>query len=236
MNTQRIMAIFEKDLKDFMKNTMVIFMPVVPLLLAFLYSRMGGAMDGADGELPLFIVYLVVGATFASIPAGCMMIMMAEEKEKKTFRGLTLSPASFSDIIIGKSLVTLVLTVITLVISLLLVGIEPFLSIRPLIGLVLLFAFFLFIGIGIGLFVNNVGMTTAYLMPIMFIFGFTPMIELFGVSETGIAIKIADSLPVSQLINMHDTNSWLPLGVVLLWVIGAAIFMYVCFIRTQKDD
>ena len=51
MNAQRIYAIVEKDLKDFMKNTMLVFMPVIPVILALLYSRMG------DGEaLPLFMV------------------------------------------------------------------------------------------------------------------------------------------------------------------------------------
>lgn len=230
MNLQRIMAIFEKDLKDFMKNTMIVFTPFVPLVLAFFYSRMD-----AGEEINLFFAYLVVGATFASIPAGCMMMMMAEEKEKKTLRGLTLSPASFGDIIIGKSLVTVLFTVIILIISLLLMGIDMFLNLRAIIGLFLLFPLFLFIGIGVGLFVKSVGMATAYLMPIMFIFGFTPMIEMF-VEESSLALKIADALPIPQLMSLHDTDSWLPLGIVAIWIIVAALFAYVCYVRTQKDD
>jgi len=35
MNIQRIGAIFEKDVKEFMKNPMLFFMPVSPILLAF---------------------------------------------------------------------------------------------------------------------------------------------------------------------------------------------------------
>lgn len=231
MNAQRIYAIVEKDLKDFMKNTMLVFMPVIPVILALLYSRMG------DGEaLPLFMVYLIVGVTFSSVTTSCMMIMMAEENEKKTLRGLVMSPATFLDIIIGKSLVTALLTLITLGVSLAVIGIEPFLHVRPFIGLILLFLFFLFLGIGVGLFVKTVGMTTAYLMPIMFIFGFTPMIYFLGLSEDSLALKIAEYFPIPQLMAMHDTQSWLPLGIVALWVIGAALFMYVCFKRTRKDD
>lgn len=231
MNMQRIMAIFEKDLKDFLKNTMLIFMPIIPIFLALLYSRMGG-----DEEIPLFIVYLVIGTAFASLPAGCMMMMMAEENEKKTLRGLIMSPATFGDIIIGKSLVTFLFTIVTLVISLLLVGIEPFMSIRAIIGLIVLFLFFLFLGIGIGLFVKTVGMTTPYLMPIMFIFGFTPMIAFFGLSENSLTIKIAGKFPIPQLITMHDTNSWFPIGIVAIWTVGAALFAYICFIKTKSDD
>lgn len=231
MNVQRIFAIFEKDLKDFMKNTMLVFMPVIPIILALLYSRMGG-----DEEMPLFMIYLVVGITFSSVSTACIMMMMAEENEKKTLRGLIMSPATFLDIIVGKSLVTLLLTLITLVASLLIMGMEPFLNIRAFIGLILLFLFFLFLGIGIGLFVKSVGVTTAYLMPIMFLFGFTPMIYFLGLSEDSIAIKIAEYFPIPQLMVMHDTNSWLPLAIVALWVIGAALFMYICFKRTRKDD
>lgn len=231
MNIQRIYAIFEKDLKDFMKNTMLVFMPVIPVILALLYSRMGGGE-----ELPLFMVYLIVGITFSSVTSACIMMMMAEENEKKTLRGLVMSPATFLDIVMGKSLVTALLTLITLGISLAVIGMEPFLHVRPFIGLILLFLFFLFLGIGVGLFVKTVGMTTAYLMPIMFIFGFTPMIYFLGLSEDSFALKIAEYFPIPQLMGMHDTHSWLPLGVVALWVVGAALFMYICFKRTRKDD
>jgi len=231
MNAQRIMAIFEKDVKDFMKNTSLIFMPALPIILALLYSQMGG-----DEEMPLFIIYIVIGTGFAVVTAGGIMMMMAEENEKKTLRGLIMSPASFIDIIVGKSLVSTLFTVVSVGIGLLILGIDPFLNIKAILGLILLFFFFLFLGIGIGLFVKTVGMTTVYLMPIMFLFGFTPMIELLGLNETSIALKIANILPVSQLITMHDSNAWLPLGIVLIWTIAAALFAYVCFIKVKKDD
>src|SRR5690625_4281195 len=116
------------------------------------------------------------------------------------------------------------------------VGFDNMVKLNLIISLILLFFFFLFLGIGIGLFVKTVGMTTVYLMPIMFLFGFTPMIELLGLNETSIALKIANILPVSQLITMHDSNAWLPLGIVLIWTIAAALFAYVCFIKVKKDD
>lgn len=233
MNFQRISAIFEKDIKDFMKNTMLIFMPIIPIFLALMYSRMG---DGQEEALPLFIIYLVVGITFSSVTSGLIMMMMAEENEKKTLRGLMMSPASFLDIIVGKSLVTALFTWGTLIISLLIIGIEPFLNFKAIIGLILLFMFFLFLGIGVGLFVKSVGITTAYLMPIMFIFGFTPMLDLLGLDEGSLALKVAHTFPLPQLIDMHDTSSWMPLGVVSLWVLGAGLFMYICFLRTRHDE
>ncbi|WP_058309130.1 ABC transporter permease [Gracilibacillus massiliensis] len=231
MNTQRIGAIFEKDLKDFMKNMMLLTMPIIPIILALIYSRLG------DGEgLPIPMLYLIVGVTFSSVTASSMMTMMAEENEKKTLRGLMLSPASFMDIIIGKSLVVGLMTLIALMISLVLVGIDPFLNVQAIIGLILLFLFFLFLGIGIGLFTNSIAATSAYLMPVMFLFGFTPMIDFLGLGEDNIAITIANYFPIMQLIDMHDTNSWTPIGIVAIWTLAAAIFTYICFKKERMDD
>lgn len=171
MNTQRIGAIFEKDLKEFRKNMMLLMMPVIPIFLAFMYSRMG------EGELPIFLLYLIVGATYSAVTTSGMMTMMAEENEKKTLRGLIQSPASLADILIGKSLVVGLFTLVSLIISLAILGNDTFLAVQPIIGLILLFLFFLLLGIGIGLFTKSVANTSAYIMPVMFLFGFTPMIE-----------------------------------------------------------
>src|SRR5699024_8537799 len=209
----------------------LLFMPVTPILLAALYSQM--SMGEGDG-MPISLVYLVVGVVFSTTTSGLIMMMMAEENEKKTLRGLIMSPASFWDIIIGKSLVTAVLTLATLIISLSITNIEPFLHIKIIIGLILLFLFFLFLGLGVGLFVKSVGITNAYLLPIMLLFGFTPMYEFFDFGDT--ATKIADAFPIIQLMKIHDDNSWSPFGIISLWLVGAAIFTFVCFIRTRQDD
>lgn len=231
MNIQRISAIFEKDMKDFMKNMMLLMMPILSVIMAILYGRMFG-----DEELPLQVLYLIVGVTFSAVTSSCMMTMMAEENEKKTLRGLILSPASFIDILVGKSLVTGLMTLVALFVSLLIVGIEPFLTVQAVTGLILLFLFFLFLGVGVGLFVKTVGATSAYLMPILFLFGFTPMIDALGLKEGSITMKIFNAFPIPQLIKMHETDAWLPLGVVLIWVLAAALFTYVCFKKTRVDD
>ena len=230
MNIQRIGAIFEKDMKDFTKNMMLLTMPLIPVILALIYNRM------SDEGLGTFLSYLIVGLTFSSVTSTIMMTMMAEENEKKTLRGLIQSPASFLDIIVGNSLVTGLITLIALVVSLLIVGIEPFLSFRVIIGLLLLFFFFLLLGIGIGLFSKSIASTSVYMMPVMFLFGFTPMFGTFGLEEDSIIMKITNTFPVMQAIENHDTSSWLPLGIIAVWVIGAALFTYVCFKKTTTDD
>ncbi|MFD2130015.1 hypothetical protein ACFSKI_01925 [Pseudogracilibacillus auburnensis] len=103
------------------------------------------------------------------------------------------------------------------------------------IGLLLLFFFFLFLGIGVGLFVKTVGMMTAYLMPILFLFGFTPMIEFLNLEQGRVMLKITNMFPVPQLIQMADTGSWTSIGIVFIWFIGSVLFAYICFMRTRKD-
>ncbi|MFD2209276.1 hypothetical protein ACFSMW_06090 [Virgibacillus halophilus] len=233
MNVQRIQAIFEKDMKDFMKNTMMLFTPIIPVILAVLYSRMGEATDEA---MPLMIIYIVVGITFSAVTTGAMMMLMAEENEKKTLRGLMLSPASFMDIIIGKSLATTLLTVVSLLISLLIMGSGALLNLQAIIGLFLLFFFFLFLGVGIGLFVKTVGITTAYLMPIMFVFGFTPMIDFLGFAKDSLTVRIANILPIPQLIEMGHSRSWMPILWVGIWMLAAAIFSFICYKKVRTDE
>jgi len=92
------------------------------------------------------------------------------------------------------------------------------------------------LGIGVGLFAKSVSATSAYIMPIMFVFGFTPMIEFMGLSDDNLVIKISNTFPIPQLINMPETDSWLPLGIVTMWVLAAALFTYICFKKTQKDN
>lgn len=232
MSVNRILAIFEKDLKDFFKNTTIVFMPVIPIFLAFLYDRMGETGE----ELPLFMIFIIVGAVFSCVSSGCMMMFMAEENEKQTLRGLTMSPASFADIIIGKSLLTFVLTVVSLLLSLMFVGFDNMVKLNLIISLILLFFFFLFLGIGIGLFVKTVGMTTVYMMPIMFIFGFTPMFWLFGFEEGDTALKVADKFPIMLSLEASEDSSWLPILWLTFWVLGALLFMYICFVRMKTDD
>jgi ABC-2 type transport system permease protein len=232
MHIQRITAIFEKDLKDFMKNMMLLTMPLIPIVLALLYTRMGG-----DNEaFPVFLLYIIVGTTYSAVTSSSMMTMMAEENEKKTLRGLIQSPATMMDVIIGKSLVTGLITFIALAVSLVIVDIEPFLNFRVILGLILLFLFFLLLGIGIGLFTKSIAATSVYLMPVMFLFGFTPMFEMLGLNEDSIALKVADALPIMQAIEIHHTTSWIPLGIIAVWVVGAALFMYVCFKKTMTDE
>ncbi|GAA0453595.1 hypothetical protein [Alkalibacillus silvisoli] len=230
MNIKRILAIFEKDIKDFFKNTSLVIMPVVPILLALFYSVL------FDDFIPLFTVFIIIGMVFAGVTSYCIMIMMAEEKEKNTLRTLMMSPASFLDIIVGKSLVAIVMTLLTLMISVVLLDVYDVFNLQVIIGSVLLLLFFIFLGIGIGLFAKSIAATSFYIMPIIFIFGFSPMFDVFGLAEGHLVNVIFDALPVSLLMQASDEGTWMPLIFITIWVVVAYLFAFYSYQKNKSDD
>ncbi|WP_245799175.1 hypothetical protein [Virgibacillus siamensis] len=68
MHAQRIQAIFEKDIKDFMKNMMLSTMPTLPIIIALIFSISGKELE----ELPLAVLYLIVGTVFSAVTSTCI--------------------------------------------------------------------------------------------------------------------------------------------------------------------
>ncbi|WP_031547711.1 ABC transporter permease [Salinicoccus luteus] len=232
MNTGRIMAIFEKDLKEFTRNAMLFTTILLPIILAFMYSRMGGGEEA----LPAMLVYLIVGVAFSAILCSGIMTMMAEENEKNTLRGLMQSPASMLDILAGKSLVVVLMTAVSLIISFLIMDVAFEWSIASIGGLILLALFFLNVGIAVGLTVDSVATTSVYLLPIMFIFGFTPMIETVVPDSDHFIRRLTDYLPLYQNISLHGEETAVPLLILLAWTIVSFLYVMWAFRKRMSDE
>lgn len=232
MNTGRIMAIFEKDLKEFTRNAMLFTTILLPIILAFMYSRMGGGEEA----LPAMLVYLIVGVAFSAILCSGIMTMMAEENEKNTLRGLMQSPASMLDILAGKSLVVVLMTAVSLIISFLIMDVAFEWSIASIGGLILLALFFLNVGIAVGLTVDSVATTSVYLLPIMFIFGFTPMIETIVPDSDHFIRRLTDYLPLYQNISLHGEETTVPLLILLAWTLVSFLYVTWSFRKRMSDE
>ncbi|MFC3419258.1 ABC transporter permease [Salinicoccus hispanicus] len=230
MNTGRIMAIFEKDIKEFTRNMMLFTTILLPIFLAFMYSRMG------EEALPPMLVYLIVGVAFSAILCSGIMTMMAEENEKRTLRGLVQSPASMMDILIGKSLVVILMTAASLTLAFLIMNTGVEWSIATIVGLVLLALFFLNVGIAVGLTVDSVATTSVYLLPVMFIFGFTPMVELVVSEPDHFVRQIADYLPLYQNIAIHEGETVVPLLILAVWTLVSFLYVAWAFRKRMSDE
>lgn len=232
MNTGRIMAIFEKDLKEFTRNMMLFTSTLIPIVLAFMYGNMGEPSEEASALL----ICVLVGVAFSAILCSGIMTMMAEENEKNTLKGLVQSPASMMDILIGKSLVVIVMTGISLVLSLVIMDANLSWSPAVTAAVLLLGIFFLNLGIAVGLEVKSVATTSVYLLPIMMVFGFTPMIEIMVADEMHLVRQIADYLPLYQYVFIQEGDMTEPLLILLTWVILSFIYASWAFKKRMQDE
>lgn len=233
MSMARVMAIFEKDLKEFMRNMMLFTSILIPIALAAFYGR----VDGGGGGVPNELLIIIVGVVFTAVTFSAMMTMMAEENEKDTLRGLLQSPATIMDIIAGKSLVITLMTIISLVPSVMLVEASGFWSFENISGLILLGVFFLNLGIGIGLIVKSVATTSVYLIPIMFLFGFTPYIEILIADESHTARQIAEYFPLYQnLFILNGNGGAVQFLILAAWVAVSFVIVLWAFNKRKSDD
>lgn len=233
MNMARVAAIFEKDFKEFMRNMMLFTSVLIPIVISAFFGRMEAGTDGVPNEM----VIIIVGVVFTAVTFSSMMTMMAEENEKDTLRGLLQSPATIMDIIAGKSSVITLMTIISLVASIMLIETTGFWSVENIGGLILLGIFFLNLGIGVGLLVKSVATTSVYLIPIMFIFGFTPYIEFLVTDETHIARQIAEYLPLYQnLYILNGDGGAAEFLILLAWVAVSFMIVLWAFNKRKSDD
>jgi ABC-2 type transport system permease protein len=171
MNAARLSAMLVKEYHDAKSNVQVLSVIIVPIFLAILYSRMDGELDFAASFV------FIMAVTFVTMYVQALLL--AEEKEKNTLQVLLLSPASSADIMVGKSIISVILTVIVLVVSMLIIDVNVASPIM--LSVILLVALILFVALGtlVGLLSENLVQTTVYLLPLSFVFGFGPMIQMY---------------------------------------------------------
>ncbi|MGM9926051.1 MAG: ABC transporter permease [Bacillus sp. (in: firmicutes)] len=188
---KRVQAIFTKDYKDLMKNYFVLSTPFFALLLAAWLGRTGGA----DTALIGYVINFTLGMSAIFIQAS----IVAEEKEKNTLRGLLLSPASTAEIMLGKSLLSALVTIITIVAAILLADYEMpniwWFSIVTLLCLITYIA----LGTIVGLLSRSVMEASVVGMPFLLVFGAASMFT--GLIDNEILLAIVTNLPSSHFID-----------------------------------
>lgn len=189
---KRVNAIFVKDWKDLQRNSYVLFTLALPLFFAAWLGRIGA--DSAE-----MIAFPIV---FALVIAGAFVqaAMVAEEKEKNTLRGLLLSPASLTEVFVGKSLLSAVTTVVVVIGCIWLAEFSvPSLTLFAL-SIAIALVIFLAIGTLLGLLSRTVMETSIIGMPVMLIFGMSSMFKSMITNE--MILTVLDYLPNELLMNI----------------------------------
>lgn len=234
LSMRRVNAIFQKDLKDILRNYAVSFSVPMPLIVAFVLGKMNDNI-AIEGH------YMVISLTMVMVATFLQCSLIAEEKEKNTLRGLMLSPASTLEILGGKSLLSLIATMITVVIGALLSGYRP--ENILVIAIAILFSAIFFVGLGtlLGLFAKSVMEASVIIMPFMFIFGFGSMFTMFA--DKYPIVKLLDYTPNIQLMDIAVkvengaglVDLWAHFGIITIWVVFIFILATVVFNKRMKD-
>lgn len=231
---KRMNAIFQKDLKDLSKNLYVGTSLLMPIVLAFMYGRME--------DITIEAHYLIINLTLVAVAFFVQCALIAEEREKNTLRGLMLSPATIPEILSGKSLVSLLTTLITIALCAMLSGYEPTNIIFIAIAIIFSTLFYLALGTLFGLLSRTVVEASVIMLPVMLVFGFGSFLELL-VDKYPI-LSFVTFMPNIQLIDLaHKVQEgsgladiWSHLAIIFAWFIGAAILTVLVYKKREMDE
>ncbi|MEK4198164.1 ABC transporter permease [Cytobacillus sp. FSL K6-0265] len=230
---KRVNAIFIKDWKDLQRNSYILFTLAIPLVFAAMLGRMNEATTVLS-TYPINLALIIAGAFIQAA-------MVAEEKEKNTLRGLLLSPASTLEILIGKSALSGLMTILVIIGSIIFSGYAvPSLllfSLSILLGLV----FYLATGTILGLLSRTVMETSIIGMPVLVIFGMSSMFK--PMVENATLINIIELLPNEQLnqiwFGLSDgkgaADILMNLFILFLWVAVSFLLTIVIYKKRRFD-
>ncbi len=233
LSMKRMRAIFIKDYKEFSRNYAVSTMVFLPLLLAFMYNK-----SGAD---TLQAYFLPINMTFAIITTFIQCCLIAEEKENNTLRSLMMSPASMTDIFVGKSTLVFSITAVILALTIYLLGFSPANLFILSIALIISTVFYIAIGTICGLFTKTVMEASVAVLPVMAIFSFGPMGLMLA--DTYPVLDVLKWLPSVQLLLLEEYSIagaagdiWISLIIILAWTIAALLIANLLLKKRMMDD
>ncbi|WP_338652301.1 ABC transporter permease [Lysinibacillus sp. Y5S-8] len=229
----RIQAILVKDYKEFSRNYAVSTMVLLPLIMAYFFNQ--------SGANTINTYFLSINMAFAVVTTYVQCCLIAEEKEKNTLRSLMLSPASLGDILIGKSLFVLMLTIIAEAVTIILAGYEPANFFIIVIALLLSAVFYIALGTICGLFAKSIMEASFIVLPVMFIFSFGPL--ALALSSVNPILKIAEWLPSSQLLLLAEAiegtysmpDVIIPMLAIIVWTLVSWFFAAVIYKKRMVD-
>lgn len=223
MKIIRIKAIFKKDFKDFLKNPSISLTVLIAPLFALLYLFL---FDGT--EIPISMQYLLFGLAYTGSATNSLSIIISEEKEKGTLQNLISSPALGSEILLGKSIVSIIMTVFSVGITALILRPENLLSIEVIIAHLLLLLIFILLGLFNGLISSSLSMVNLLNILEMIIFTMSPTLEI--ILENNFLEKIISYLPLNQAIKIHTGDNILqPIGILMVWGIVLGIMTLISY-------
>lgn len=236
ISLKRAQAIFVKDYKEFSRNYALSIMLIFPIILALLL-RAAGAASSLPGSFAT-----VLNLSFVFLTCFVQACLIAEEKERNTLRSLMMTPATTMDVLIGKSTLVFVMSVVVLAIATYLFGYEPASIWAFVAATILSIILYTAVGTICGLFSKTLLDASLSIIPVTIVFSGAPW-GAFIVDEYPV-FKVLDYMPSSQLVHLlglpptdFTTGELLkPLLIILAWTVVLTIVSVVLYQRRLKDE
>ena len=195
MSINRISAIFIKEVQDLRKNKNIIYMYFIPILLTLIWDKIVVEMpDIAALGFGLMFLVVMVGIYVPSM-------LISEEKEKHTMEVLLLSPASPSEVFIGKGLMTFLSILVTSVVIVMIVNTSFSILGIIFLGTVLISLFSITLGMIVGVLAPNQMSTGIIGLPVYLILLLIPNFAMMG---NELMLRLAKVLPTYYYLDMLD--------------------------------
>ncbi|PDY48156.1 ABC transporter permease [Bacillus pseudomycoides] len=186
---RRLSAILRKEVQDLKNNAQILLLALLPIGLAFFYKQLGSGKEMMGGIVVVMVMSMIVTIAQATL--------IAEEKEKHTLRVLMLSPASPIEVIVGKSLPIIILSIVLNFVSLFLLNVLQgsilLLSVIIVIGTLL----FIILGTLVGLLAKSLVQVSVITTPISMILLMGPILN--EVIKNEMIKKVVSYLPTNHI-------------------------------------
>ncbi|MDF2543809.1 MAG: hypothetical protein K0S47_3527 [Herbinix sp.] len=235
---RKVRAMLKKEVKSMPKNKNVLFICLLPLLFAMMYTNLFSDPNLGMGKMD--ILFMCLSMNLVLVSSFMIAMLIAEEKEKNTLRTLILSGVEPMEFLLGKILVTFIFSEFTNIAIFFIIGLDA-----KYLGLYALFTTLVMlcmIGLGavIGLISPNQMSTGVIGMPILIVLFMVPIFAM--ISET--LMKIAKFLPTYNIKVLLDRvvqgqtigmDSLYEVGVILAWILISAVAFIITFKKVGLD-
>ncbi|MDF2803285.1 MAG: putative transporter rane component protein [Anaerocolumna sp.] len=237
ISLKRIKALTKKELKGLVKNQNVLIMSLLPLFFGILYNNLYSSSNFMD---KILILIMCVNMNLTLCGSFIIAMLIAEEKEKNTLRTLLLSGVSALEFLIGKIVITLLLTQLSNLVLFFIIGFD-----MKSLGWYLLYTFFvsismIILGSLIGLIAPTQMSTGVIGMPILFLLLIIPMFADFNVTFQKIAAFTPNynmNLLITNLIQSGSVSidKLRSVVTILVWIVLSIVAFLVTYKKVGID-
>jgi ABC-2 type transport system permease protein len=229
----RLIVLVRKEMIDHKTNMSIWILSMMPILVAQMYRMMDISVHKIDSLLSIHM-----SMTGAILTTAIMGILITDEKDQNTLRTLMLSGVKSYEILLGKGLMTLLITTgVSLAGFMILQApynlLLPFLLVSWLLGIIMIL-----IGSIIGLYAKNQTQVGIIGTPITMFFYMVPTLDIVGIN-IGFVEKFVPTYHTTALITQYYTANedvFMHYMMLVVWLVLLSVLLVVFYSRRKLTD